>query len=71
MSFNPPHHNAYQVLKLCNGLRWLSLDDNSIKSAGAEELAKSLQVNTNLHTLHLSCNRIDDAGCRRMAQVLL
>jgi len=41
------------VLKLSNGLRSLSLDDNSIKSSGAEELAKSLQVNTNLHTLHL------------------
>jgi len=57
------------VLKLSNGLRSLTLDDNSIKSAGAEELAKALHVNSHLHTLHLSCNRIDDAGCRRMAQV--
>jgi hypothetical protein len=28
----------------------------------------ALEQNSNLHTLHLSCNKIDDAGCQRLAQ---
>jgi hypothetical protein len=28
----------------------------------------ALEHNTNLHTLQLSCNRIDDVGCQRLAQ---
>lgn len=30
----------------------------------------ALEVNSHLHTLQLSCNRIDDVGCKRLAQAL-
>jgi hypothetical protein len=60
------------VLKLSNGLRSLSLEDNSIKNPGAEELAAAIEVNGNLHlhTLLLSCNRIDDSGCQVLSHAM-
>lgn len=49
--------NQLQVLALSTGLKSLCLDDNSIKATGAESISKALEVNSQLHTLQLSCNR--------------